>query len=400
VSVKGTYLTGTTVRIGGTILNSSSPGFIADYNSLQFVATTQSLAQSGAVLISSEGVESPINLSSVCKSWDAEGECALETIGTDPNKLRILGVSVFPISDTTSLIRVKVDQASLRLDRLIYYHYQRDGQGDVAESLDKRIVDTRHVYPDNPGDYHQLMLLDASVNKWPVVLVVGGKTYGLSDLPFQATESDGTYRYFSVVATNDSINASPQIKLQRLFGNPDDDSDWQSFVPPGRLTIAVDPRCSAPKAADVPPATGDQRKKPKPAKTAAPCGYVVSGARVGEMNLEGDSRPKACKVVLDEPNDYEKNARGLKADKCARQIALQYQSEWDYHKFDGEIVLSIPVKPAAPATPPADTTPGDGPTPNFQMARSGLLASSSAGLATVTVEIKSSSLKTPTFFSK
>jgi hypothetical protein len=220
------------------------------------------------------------------------------------------------------------------------------------------------------------------------------------DLP-----ADGRHVYLSVVATNDSINSSPNLKVSRLFGNPSDNSEWQPFVPPGRLTMMPDPNCIAPKPADVAESQADHKdnkaegqnkdqdkdkdkqKKPTPAAPAAPCGYVISGAAVEAMSLVEDTT-KTCKVHLDNTGAYERNVRVVKADKCARQVALRYESQWNQQAFLGEIVLSIPAKPAAAATPPADTTPGDGPTPHFQLVRSGPIASSSAGLATVTVGIQ------------
>jgi len=425
LSLRGTYLTGARVRIAGTILDTSSPGFIADYNSLQFVTTVQALAQAGATLISSEGVESPINISSVCKSWDEIGECVLDA-AQNSGKLEITRVSVSPVSDSSSLIRVELAQPSVRVDHYHYLHYKKVN-GDVDESLYQRGPDTSICHHVRPED------LEKSLNQWPVVLTVGAKTYGFSDLPFQSmtevrpqenakTSSAKTVKetvcddsnklsrvdvvthdqhvYLSVVASNDSLNASPQVRVQRLFGNPGDDSSWRSFVPPGRLTIAADPSCAAPKQTPVHPAANSKEEK-KPAEqdkekdknvkkdaaltAAAPCGFVVSGAGVEDMEPTKD---KSCKVEMDSSTAYERNVRALRVGKCARQVALTYKSQWGQEAFVGEIVLPIPAKADSPASAPADTTPGDGAAPHFKMVRSGPIASSSAGLATVTVGIQ------------
>ena len=275
VSLQGTYLTGARVRVGGTILNTSSPGFITDYNSLQFITTAQALAQTGATLISSEGVESPIDITSLCKSWDEIAECTLER-ARNQGKLAITGVSVSPVSDSTSLIKVELAQPSLSVDSYHYFHYQKK-KGDVPQSLYQRVPDTEHCHDAKPEDWKR-----TGFDHWPIVLTVGGKTYGFSDLPLQSmTEetasksamtaaatpakmefcgTDGKphdmdlpaterHVYLSVVATNDSINSSPNVRVSRLFGNPSDNSDWRSFVPPGRLTMAPDPTCVAPKPA-------------------------------------------------------------------------------------------------------------------------------------------------------
>jgi hypothetical protein len=407
VSLQGTYLTGATIRIGGTILNTSSPGFIADYNSLQFVTTAQALAQSGAVLISSEGVESAINLSSVCKSWDPQGECALKAPNPNPNKLRILGVSVSPVSDSSSLVRVIVDRPSLKVGTYTYYHYQKNASGDVEEPLDGRVPDLCTATAVRASK------LNASINHWPIVLNVGGKTYGFTDLPFQGIDYDTEHTYLSVVATNDSINASPEAQVMRLFGNPDDDSDWQAFIPPGRLTVAIDPQWVA--------GLDDKAKKDPagPCKPGSTCRYMISGANL--ESLSPDLKPVTAgscdgRAMLDGPSSYQSNARGLTVGACAKQIVLGYDTHMltdvveetpveidqrcpaiappapakpaELH-FHGQIVLALngisstPIDPAKDALPPPGTV-----APHFQLVRSVQQASESASSATVTVGVE------------
>jgi hypothetical protein len=379
VSLQGTYLTGAVVRVGNTVLNTTSPGFIADYNSLQFVTTAQALAQSGAALISSEGVESPINLSSICKAWDAQSECTLHTAELNQHKLDIAGVSILPVSDSSSLVQVELNQESLKIADYIYYHYQRNSAtGDVDQDIENRepnLADPRPM---------KKYRLDESLNRWPIVLTVGGKTFGLSDLPFQSIEGHDQRVFLSVVATNDSINASPQVKVQRLFGNPEDDSDWRYFVPPGRLTVALDQQWVA--------ANGAKKKDPTgPCKPKVTCYYVISGAGVDKMKpkpLSGGAESCPGKADFD-TSSFQQNSRRLKIPGCARQISLIYEAALPGQPFKGEIVLPLagPSSSSPDATTDAVPDPGSV-APHFQMVRSVKQASESGGTASITVGIQ------------
>jgi hypothetical protein len=453
VSLRGRFLAGATVRVGGTILSQTSPGFLADYNSLRFVVGVQTLAQNGAFLISTGGVESPIGLESICKDWDKQSECSPEDRPDPQDRPQIERVSVLPVSDSSSLVEVQLDRR-LHLpepDRdpedtdchrsshppytECYSHYARDEASDVKGDLVTR--------DPNKGDLRSLppKKLAGFVNKLPVVLTVGGKAYGLSDAPLQsiglvdAPDKQSTKSVVSVVVPTDALNASPLVKVQTLFGRPEDDPVPQVFVPPGRVTVSPDPvwmakQQPAPKQPDKPAKDGipgilvapagtlhEKPKSPPAPNPKAPdpcdakdkqCHYLVSGALVHTMFVVGgadkpDTIPAACKQQVPKQasgcghdtkftmaSTFEHNSRGLVAPECARQVTLSYiQESLDNKCFKGELVVSLSGKSAAPAASvDVGIAKPPGAAPHFSLVRTMHQATESGGTASITVGIQ------------
>ena len=432
VSLRGEYLNGATVRIGGTVLGPTTAGFISDYNSLRFVASAQSLAQNGAYLISSEGVESHIGLDSICKLWDAHQECALHPDGT--HRPRIQRIRISPVSETSSAVEIEVDRW-LRLPlcksgedgnttsdpgeqtayESTYYHYKRDmrGDNDVDGDLEKRDLNL------NIPAVVNRCRLSQFVNKLPLVAVVGGKTYGLSDAPFQSvsyvtSNANRKVTLLTVVASNDSLNTFPQVSLQTLFSQSEDDPEPQTFIPPGRVTITQDAqwmashppktapanpkrsRATPPKSppAPAPAASAAGAKVPSHCESTGTCHYVVSGVNVDQFGLPDTpfKAPRNCpgQLVFDTVSEIQSNSRALTTPACARQITLLYASKTrDGSEFASEIVL--PLNPTTPALSVAADTgipkTGSG-TPHFALYRPVSRASVFAGAATITVGIR------------
>jgi hypothetical protein len=385
VSLDGTYLTGATVRIGGSMLTSSTPGFLSEYNSVHFVTTAQALAQGGSYLISAEGVESRIDLSSVCKSWDDDSECALDEPDPNRRKLTIAGISVLPVSETSSLVKVTLDRLSLLPQQYSYYHYQRDEGGNVIGNLQQRKPDLSKPFPMN------ITNLRHTLQQWPLVLNVGGRIYGFSDAPFQSIKTESGGVTLAAVVSNDSINVSPQVRVQRLFGNPQDDSDWQSFVPPGRITVSLDPRWIAERAAK------ERAGSIGPCRAGVTCHYVIAGASVEDMSVE--DVPTGCgKVILASSNSIQRNARGLAIPGCARQLSLRYPvsslsgaaMEDDSRRIEGHITVMLtgPTTSTPDAAKDAIPVPGTV-SPHFQLTRTVKQAYVSDGVAYLTVNVQS-----------
>jgi hypothetical protein len=437
VTLQGHFLTGAAVRIGPTMLSTSTAGFIADYNEIQFVASAQAIAQSGAYLVSSDGVESPITLASACKDWDAEEECALK----EGSKPHITKIRVSPVSDATSLVEVELDR-SLRLspgDCLSdpfprqYFHYKRDADGDVKGDVLERVP--------NASDPHTINVekLAAYTAGKPIVMTLGGKTFGFSDLPFQSISypcnSDSSRAtLIEVVALNDWLNSSSQVKIQTLFGMPRNDPDPQYFVPPGRVAVSADPQWLAahaaglatsagkattalllapsnqgaaqhPASASTAESTSGTTKSADPCEKKGPCHYVVSGADVRRMYIASPECPEAsdCRaatpvaqtkcegtVHLDEATTLENSARGLVTPPCARQVTLAYDSRSaDGASFTGELTVPLAgksVPPSAPSSGAVAKAPGL--IPHFSLIRAVQEAAESGGSASVTVGIQ------------
>jgi hypothetical protein len=440
VDLRGEYLTGANVRIGSTLFTQSSSGFLADYDSLKFIASAQTLAQNGAYLVSSDAVESGIDLTSICKFWDPQHECALRP---DPaHKARIDRVRVLPISDSTSLVEVHVISEGYPED---YYHYQRTTTGDVRGDLLERT-------PQNQGRSVEKSALFPYLEGLPVILMIGGKAYGLSDAPFQSQESrfrgDGAMdTVFSVVVSNDALNASPEIFIRKLFGFTDLDPDPVTFVPPGNISISADTRwialhpakTSDNKAPNPGPAkpvkdvtlpkppqsaanVSDQKKKANAggiktsgAKTVSDdpcdpksrfCHYVVQGAEVDHMYVgTGETPPVAeCEapsvphvapdcagpVTLASASDLNSNSRALTIPACARQVTLNYTIRTPRHTcLTTQLIVGLAAKSPVMPSPLLATKSANGPfLPHLSLMRNVSEVRESGGIVPFTVGIK------------
>lgn len=280
VIVQGKYLIGATVRIGSTVLNGSSPGFLTTYNALQFTTTAQALALSGAFLTSSSGVDTPLTAVSLCKAQDPLGECYRNPADSRSARFKIKKISIDPISDSASQVRIELTSAMSSPDYDYKYHRYFRSQGDVVETTDDR----------KPADKDESLDKDVlkRINMLPILVYAGGKAYGFSDLPLQylnpgdpsdlsksspsakaspfaprsaksstqgvSATAPHDLAVISFIAANDSLNASPELKVQRLFGDPESDSAFVPFVPLNSLTVAAIPKPTPPKKADDPPA--------------------------------------------------------------------------------------------------------------------------------------------------
>jgi hypothetical protein len=76
--------------------------------------------------------------------------------------------------------------------------------------------------------------LKEKLKRMPIVVSLGGKVYGFSDLPvqyFAPQSKDDCGPVLSLLVSNDSLNTSPELKVQRLFGDLASDSEpppWRS----------------------------------------------------------------------------------------------------------------------------------------------------------------------------
>lgn len=241
--VTGRFLLNAKVRVGPSIQNSSSPGFAMSNNTLEFIATAQSLAQFGATILASGGVDTPLTARSLCKAADPFGECLAATeidsevqggetppknpsdCKTTPPQIEVNKITLAPVSDSTSLVTVEL-KAKLKIESYPYYEYLRSPT-DLPTGVIG--IDTERKPDLTPKCLDHAAL--KGMNKLPVVIVAGGKTYGLSDLPFQSRGADK----ISFLASNDSLDAAPTLRVQRLFGDPKLDSEPVQFTSPSRL---------------------------------------------------------------------------------------------------------------------------------------------------------------------
>ena len=174
VRVEGEFLQGIRVRVGPSMLDASSPGFLARLNMVQFIAPAKAVVTQGAFLVGRDGQESPVQdpetvhvapLNSCRPSQQASAVKRVQFQSGD--KPPVIGlVTVAPYSDTASLVTISLTQGG-------------------------------EIFPTNLN---------------PVV-VIGNQVYGLSDAPFKS-ETD---QEITVVVPNSVLRANTQLRVQRLM---------------------------------------------------------------------------------------------------------------------------------------------------------------------------------------
>jgi len=225
VRANGTFLAGLRVRVAGVALDSSSPGYIADRQHVQFTAPVAALLTGGAQLLGSDGVEhelqfwpstvspfskrrcappedtavstndskksavQPIERYQLCRKWVVPGDKDLlqGEEGDHTQIFNICQVRIEPYSDTSSRVRICMDWMSK----------------EVRENYRAR----KKYYIEHEAGFK-------------LVAMVGNKVYGLSDAPFASQSDYVEPRWIDVVASNDSLKASPQVIVQKIMMGP------------------------------------------------------------------------------------------------------------------------------------------------------------------------------------
>jgi hypothetical protein len=398
VLVKGDYLVGASVLIGSTSLNFASPGFVASYNALQFTTTAQALAQTGATVVASGGVVTPIQANSLCKYLDELSECYRTSKDSTADRFQVDRVDVEPVSDSSSLVRVELN-GPLDLANYTYQHYFRKGN-DVVDGSDDRKPDSR----DEPlkGDEFP------DLNRLPVVVTAGGKTYGFSDQPFQVVVNKSSGRaVLSFIASNESLNAAPELTVQRIFGDPASDSLPVEFIPPGRLQLTPfnhdvvsqpaapkddqkkkqDPKGSPPPAAKKQSAQTTQTNCYKAEKV---CEYLLVGAMADEAELYSIGASCTGHIAISEAGTYGLNARKVRIPDCYKQLTLELPASGSGLKPVREVIALAITAPASTATSKsaAKTIVQTPNTPNFTLTRSVQDVNESQGVVYIMVGIQ------------
>jgi hypothetical protein len=231
---KGAFLEGLKVRIGTTVLDATSPGFVSSRDSIQFVAPAQAIVLGDVFLVGSDGVahelrywpdrvtppyrslsciptedRSQKEVNSACphkhKDFTPDGIPRIVQVNRD-------AVTVEPLSDTFSRVKIRVDSV----------------ESCAREELTKR------------GKYRK-----ADEDAFPLVASVGGKMYGLLDSPFEKPLGMSKGRSSDemeiwIAASNDSLRSSPSVRVQRLLMGPAYSSgDWIPITPPHEIRATL-----------------------------------------------------------------------------------------------------------------------------------------------------------------
>jgi hypothetical protein len=179
VTLTGGFLPGTRVRIGGLMLDESMPNVTLSPNALQFTVPANIVAKNSPMLVGRDGTEhealqpDPAVGNNVPELPDCTDQLHAPVPGaavTPPPPIKpaiaISDVSVTPYTDTQSLVTV-----------------------------------TLSSFPSDPGGLN------------PLVVLLGGTLFGLSDSPF-IPASAGTLRFIS---SNDLIRTNRTLTVKRLF---------------------------------------------------------------------------------------------------------------------------------------------------------------------------------------
>jgi hypothetical protein len=166
VLATGTFLPGTTVRLGNTYLPPDN--ITATHDALEFTAPASAIAAAGQVyFVGRDGRE--IEAIHVETQAPAHG-------------LTIKGLSISPYSDTQSLVKIEYEPPP----------------------------------PFLTGGVHNARSINPAIDPW--VVVIGGKVFGLSDAPFFAKiDSFNGLHQIQVIVPTSLIQTSPTVELRRLL---------------------------------------------------------------------------------------------------------------------------------------------------------------------------------------
>ena len=191
VTVLGKFLSGARVRIGAVFLDDSTPGFLNTLKDITFTASNQALAINGASVVNRDGMESKIvepnpKAPEACVSPDNQKkakENEERRVNNDEKKpMDVTAVST-PFSD--ALIQVTVP-------------FQK-------------------MPKDPPG------------GPYPLMVILGGKAFGLSDAPFKA-EPDANIIF---LAPKDLVHNQRTLTVKKLFL-------WKDYEYSGHLPVQSD----------------------------------------------------------------------------------------------------------------------------------------------------------------
>lgn len=194
VTLYGGYLSGCKIRVGSTILDTTSPGFMATNGVIKFSTTLSALAAGPINIISSNGSEFEIYRSYISIKVGTLDEPHVENCSSkEISTIKIVHVDLLPSANDRGIIRV-------------------EASGDTTT-------------------YCEL----------PLVLSIAGGIYGPVGEQLKR-QANGNTTYYEVSVANADLKANPVLKLQRLMGNPYFDSLPVTILVPETLTVGSKPK--------------------------------------------------------------------------------------------------------------------------------------------------------------
>jgi len=324
VTVAGSFLTGTRVRLGSTFLDESTPNFVSTPSGLQFTVSAALIASTSPKLVGRDGTEHDILESNpeVGGAVPAMPDCTLQIPGPIPDR--------HPPS--SSLGRMRIDPELKVALRIVAAQTKADEvplprdpvgnecpQASGAETSASQVVVCR-VSVDSYTDTQSLVTIVLKkspadpARKNPLVALIGSKVFGLSDAPLTAATRYG----LRFIAPNDLLRGSRSVGVKRMFWGP-------NFSDQTSLPLFPDYAIAKINLLSV---VGDETL------------FAVSGARADQVHVivpESGVRPKAL--------DTTTQLLFVKTSvlKDLKQFVLQVDDQ-------PPVVLAVPddAKPAAP----------------------------------------------------
>jgi hypothetical protein len=354
VSVAGSFLVGTRVRLGSTYLDESMSNFVSTPSGIQFTVPAAMVAATAPKLVSRDGTEHGIfeQDSQVGDIVSELPKCTQQPPSPIPA----------PAPPTAGLGRVRVDPEARISLRTVSAQIAPNSVPPPADSAPTGSACPQAIGAENAAS--QVVICRVSVDPYtdtqslvtiilkksppdparrnPLVVLIGSKLFGLSDTPFLAATRYG----IRFIAANDLLRSSRSVIVKRMFWGP-------NFADQTPLPLFADYAIAKLSLLSV---VGDETL------------FAVSGARADQVEVvvpESDVRSK----TLDTTTKllFVKTARL----KDLKQFVLQVDKQ-------PPVILAVPddAKPAPPkpSLKPHDSIP---PAANVSFTISG------AGLDTV-----------------
>lgn len=302
VRAGGSFLEGLRVRVGANLIDPNSSGFASHRKFVQFTSSAAALVTNEVHLVGSDGVSHPLQFYPPDISPQGPKGCTPYRSGHVPPRL------------------LEIDYA--------YSHPLNETHSRVV--IRKRVMTREERSQLTGGEERYRVRYEA---EFPLVALVGGKAYGLQDSPFE--KYDERTGEIWIVATNESLRASPTVRLQRLLMGPAYVSKWHPLVPPHTIQATL-------------------------VAAGKPVVISLSGKDVGGLCLFSPSPAEKCGVVpalTKAEGKIEMQRIGntfalvsLPTDLAANTKQLLFTPE---NQAKGEKPLIIPINIPVEAKPPA-----------------------------------------------
>jgi hypothetical protein len=219
--VMGAFPTGTRVGLGDAFLNDSSVGFDNTGTFIRFSTANQILATRGARLMSPDGLESDIvGPSFLSSSQRTDGSFDVTVHGYFSNvtgaNIKGVGHVVLDRNGYGVTLHLPASEALDLEDNLVFT--RSDGATcELPNGPSQKATATTKTYSDTLVEVTvpiwQCLEVHPDGGPYPLVAIVGGKAFGLSDAPFKSL----TLKELTFLAPASVVQGQRRLMLKRLF---------------------------------------------------------------------------------------------------------------------------------------------------------------------------------------